>query len=253
MMMRLTKWFSAALAVTLLASMAAQAQQKGGQPQGQKGAPPVQGAAGQQGAYHGGYGQMPWFSNQDARTHLKLNDAQYNQLNKGYGQAYEGYQTGMKNMGKDLTDEQRTQKMGELQQGFNKNLSTTANDVFTDPQQRQRYNQLQMQYRGYNAFSDPTVQDKLNLTAEQRQKLGQQGQEWNKQMNGFGAGYKSDPEGTTKKFNEMRTQNGERINSVLTPDQQKSYQQMTGQSYNFQPSAYFQTNASAGAGTGTSK
>jgi hypothetical protein len=91
------------------------------------------------------------------------------------------------------------------------------------------------------------VQEKLNLTADQRQKLGQQGQEWNKQMNTFGAGYKNDPEGTTKKYNEMRTQNGERINSVLTPDQQKAYQQMTGKSYNFQPSVYFQS----GAGTGT--
>jgi hypothetical protein len=247
MMMRFTKWLSAAFAIGLLASNAVHAQQKG-QSQGQKG-PTTQGTTGQQGAYHGGYGQTPWFNNQDARQHLKLSDSQYEQLNKGYGQAYGNYQTGMNSLGKDLTDEQRTQKMSELQQGFNKNFSTSANGVFTDPTQQQRYNQLQIQYQGYNAFSNPTVQEKLNLTPEQRQKLGQQGQAWDKQMNTFGAGYKSDPEGTTKKFNEMRTQNGESINSILTPDQRKSYQQMTGESYNFPPSAYFQTSAGTGGGT----
>ena len=239
-MIRLTKWLSAALAVTLLASTAAQAQQKGVQPQGQKGAPV-------QGTYHGGYGQTPWFGNQEVRQHFKLSDEQYNQLNKGYGTYYGQYQTGMKDIGKDMTDEQRTLKMRELQQGFDKNMSTTANGVFTDPQQKERYNQLYLQYQGYNAFSDPIVQQKLNLTAEQRQQLGQQGQAWNKQMNTFSTGYTTDPEGTTKKFNEMRTQNGERINTVLTPDQQKSWQQITGPSYNFQPSAYFQTNSGAGA------
>ena len=72
---------------------------------------------------------------------------------------------GIKSFGKDVTEEQRSLKMGELRQGFNKNFSTATNEVFTDAQQRQRYNQLYLQYQGYEAFSDPMVQEKLNLTA----------------------------------------------------------------------------------------
>jgi hypothetical protein len=44
----------------------------------------------------------------------------------------------------------------------------------------------------------------------------------------------------------MRKQYGERIRTVLTPEQQKSWQILTGETYNFQPSVYFQTNAGAG-------
>ena len=133
--------------------------------------------------------------------------------------------------------------MGELQQGFSKGFSTTTNEVFTDPQQRQRYNQLYLQYQGYNAFSDPAVQEKLNLTAEQRQKLGQNGQEWHKQMSELGRTYETDREGTTKKYIELRTQSGERISTILTPEQTKSWQQMTGETYQFPPNVYFQTGA----------
>lgn len=212
--MRLTKWLSTAFAVGLLASATVQAQQKG-PPQGPK-SPPVQ-PGGNQPIYHGGYGQTPWFSNMDTRQHLKMSDAQYDQLNKGYGKAYEDYQNGVKNIGKDLNDEQRAQKMNELQQAFNTSFSTTANGVIVEPGQRLRYNQIHLQYQGYNAFLDPTVQQKLNLTPEQRQKLNQQSQEWNKQMNGFGAAYQSDPEGSTQKFNEMRTQRGLRCGHDRRP------------------------------------
>ena len=192
-------------------------------------------------------GQTPWFSNQDVRQHFKVSDQQYNQLNKSYGESYGRYQEGMTKFGKDLSAEQRAQKMGELQQGFNKSFTTSANEVFIDPQQRQRYNQLNLQYQGYNAFTDPMVQEKLNLTTEQRQKIGQQGLEWHKQMNELGRTYPTDREGTTRKYNELRTQSGEQINTVLTPDQQKAWQQMTGEAYPFQPSVYFQTGVKPGS------
>jgi hypothetical protein len=241
MMMRLTKSLSTTLAIALVVLTApADAQQP------RQKSPPVQGTVGQQGVYHGGYGQTPWFSNPGTRQHLNLNDAQYNLLNTGYGQAYGIYQQGMTNMGKDLSPEQRSQKMAELQHGFNKSFTTTANGVITDPQQLSRYNQVQLQYQGYDAFSNPMVQDKLKLTPEQRQKMAQQGQDWHKQMNNLGSTYQTDPQGTAKRFNAMRYDSGRGINSVLTPQQQKSYLQLTGQSYNFQPSAYFQPSSNAG-------
>jgi hypothetical protein len=224
----------------VVASASADAQQNSQPQQAQKG-PPVQQTPVQQGAYHGGFGQTPWFNSPEIRQHFKLSDQQFNQLNQTYGEHYGIYQQGVNNFGKDLTNEQRTEKTRELQQRFNKDFGATTNDVFTDVQQRQRYNQLYLQYQGYNAFSDPSVQDKLNLTLEQRQKMGQFGQGWDKQMNDLGRTYQTDREGATKQFNEMRKQSGERINTVLTPEQQKSWQQMTGESYEFQPSVYFQT------------
>jgi len=241
----------------VLTSASLEAQQKGAGQQGQGQGGPAQGQQGRQGqpnqasggqqVYQGGMGQTPWFSNPEVRQQFKLNDTQYDQLNKSYGESYGRYQQGMKDFGKDLTPEQRGQKMGELQQGFTKDFSTSANKVFTDPQQRQRYNELNLQYQGYNSFSNPTVQEKLNLTPEQRQQLGQQGQEWHKKMAGLGQMYQTDPQGATKQFNAMRKTYGQNVNTVLNPQQQQTWQNMTGQPYNFQPSAYFQTSAGAGA------
>jgi opacity protein-like surface antigen len=235
----------------VLACASADAQQQQGQNQQVQKAPPGKAATGGNSTYHGGYGQTPWFSNPQVRQQFKLTDQQYNQLNKSYGESYGRYQQDMDGFDKNLTNEQRAQKMGELQLRFNKDFSVSTNAVFSDPQQQQRYSQLYLQYQGYNAFSDPSVQEKLNLTLEQRQKMGQFGQEWQNQMNGIGNTYQTDPDGTTRQFNEMRKQSGERINTVLTPEQQSSWQQMTGESYQFQPNMYFQMGPGLGnAGTG---
>ena len=233
--------------VAVLSSAPVEAQQQGQGPQGQaQKAPAAQGAGTQEGGYNRGIGRTPWFNNLEIRHQFKLTDEQYNQLNKGYAESYGQYQQGMQNLGKDLTAEQRAQKMGEMHQGFNKTFSTTANEVFTDPQQRSRYDQLYLQYQGYNAFADPTVQQKLNLTSEQRQQIGQYGQEWHQQMDDLGRTYQTDREDTTTKYNEMRKQSGERMNTVLTPEQRTSWQQMTGETYNFQPNSYFQANVRLG-------
>jgi opacity protein-like surface antigen len=152
--------FALTAVFAVLTAAGADAQQKSQTQPAQK-VPTVPDVQGQQGVYHGGIGQTPWFSNQEIRQHFKLSDQQYDQLNKSYSESYGRYQQGMKTLGKDLSNEQRIQKMRDLQQGFNKDFSTTTNQVFTDPQQRQRYNQLYLQYQGYNAFSDPLVQEKL--------------------------------------------------------------------------------------------
>jgi len=196
--------------------------------------------------YHRGIGQSPWFSNPEVRQQFKLSDQQYKQLNNSYGESYGRYRQEVNNLGKDLTNEQRAQKMNELQQRFYKDFSTTSGTLFTDPQQRLRYDQLHLQYQGYNAFSDPMVQEKLNLTAEQRQKLDQYGQEWHKQMDGLGRTYPTDSAAATKQFNEMRKLSGERIHSVLSPEQEKVWMHLTGESYQFQPNAYFSTGVGAG-------
>src|SRR5437763_1283466 len=73
--------------------------------QGTTGTSGTQGATGTQGA--GGIGQTPWFSSQNLRGQLGLNDQQYNQLNSAYGQAYSNYSSNMGQLGNSLTPEQR--------------------------------------------------------------------------------------------------------------------------------------------------
>jgi hypothetical protein len=55
--------------------------------------------------------------------------------------------------------------------------------------------------------------------------------------------YATDRDGVTKRFGDMRTQDQERMNKLLTEPQQKTWRHMTGDPYNFQPNVYVQTTA----------
>jgi len=183
--------------------------------------------------------QTPWFSNQDVRQRLNLSNDQFNRLNTNYQNAWTQYQKGVAGLG-NLTPQERTQRMQDLQRQFYNSLSTTTNETLTDPQLRSRYNQLYYQYRGYGAFDDPTVQKDLGLTAEQQQKLAQYHQDWQNSMADLERTYATDPQGATRRFEEMRTRDQNQIQNVLTPQQRERWQQMTGEPYTFQPSIYFQ-------------
>jgi len=191
---------------------------------------------------YGGVVQTPWFSDKGVRDHFKFTNEQYNALNKGYSDAWTSYNSNLGQLGSSLTEEQRAQKTRDLQATFYQNVNGSADRLMTDPQQRQRYNQLHVQYQNYTAFNDPTIQQKLNLTPEQREKFTQYGQEWNQQMGTLHKSYPSDTIATTKRYNEMVQQNNQRYNSVLNQQQQQTWHQMTGAPYNFTPGVYFQSN-----------
>src|SRR4051794_19324328 len=66
---------------------------------------------GQQGTATGMINQTPWFGNPQVRQQFKFNDEQYDRLNKAYGESYRRYQERINGLDKNLTPEQRSQKM----------------------------------------------------------------------------------------------------------------------------------------------
>ena len=109
--------------------------------------------------------QTPWFSNQAIRGQIGINDQTFNRLNTAYGQAYQTFNTGVGQLGTNLTPQQREQRMQELQSAFNQKMNQAVQSTITDPTQLSRYNQLYLQYQGLGALNDPQVQQKLNLTS----------------------------------------------------------------------------------------
>jgi hypothetical protein len=213
-MKRFTKCVAAG-ALALLAvgpTLAQQGQKLPGKPQ----------VTGQQGMSFGGINQTPWFADKSVREHFKFTNDQFNALNKAYRDAWSRYNTNLGQLGANLTEAQRTQKMRELHASFHQNLNGSVDRLITDPQQRQRYNQLHLQYQGFSAFNDPTIQETLKLTDDQRLKLTQFGQEWNQQMTALQKAYQTDPIGATTRYNDILQQNNQRVNSVLNQQQQQT-------------------------------
>jgi len=186
------------------------------------------GAAGQ-----GGIGQTPWFSNQGVREQLKISPEQYQKLEKSYADYYGRLRTGYTGLDK-LSDKERSQKMNELTSTFNTDMMKSSADILT-PEQRTRFNQLYTQYRGYDALNDPDIQRKLKMTDEQREQLRKYSTQYNEQMTAVYKDAGSNREAAMKRYDALRRQSGERINTLLNDEQRRAWRDITGEPYTFPP------------------
>jgi len=217
-----------------------QAGQPGGQAS-QPGAPAGQGAQGQGAAMTGfnPIGQTPWFANPAARQHLNLNDTQFNTLSRNYSQAWNTYNRGMTGLDANLSPQLRSQRQSKLNDQFRRDFSQGFDAVFPNEEARNRFHQLDLQYRGYSAFSDPTVAQRLNLTEDQRQKFDQWGNEWNRNYTNWRRDYARNRDQVNTQFEDSRKQFRDRVQNTLTPEQQKTWQEMTGRPFDFDADVYF--------------
>jgi hypothetical protein len=171
---------------------------------------------------------------------LNLNNNQFNSLNRAYQNAYNRYNQGLNNLSPNLTEQQRQLQMQQLQSQFNQSLSGTVNDTLNNPQTVSRFNQLNRQFMGFNAFNDPAIRQQLNLTPAQVRQLRTLSNNWRQQLQQFRQGAGNDLSSVDQtQWNQLWQQYGTQLNGVLTPEQQQMWAQQVGQPYMFPPNAYF--------------
>lgn len=190
--------------------------------------------AGRANGNFGGIAQRPFFADPGARQQLNLNDNQYQGLNQAYQQAWNRYSEGMNRLDRNLNEQQRQQELQRLQSEFDRNFNRTLDTTFTDPTFRQRYNQLNWQYQGLEAFNDPSVRQQLNLTSQQQRQLRQLQADWRRRMQRGGRTGDNNRAGmTAAELQQMRQQYQTQLNSLLTPQQQQIWNGMVGQPYQY--------------------
>jgi hypothetical protein len=184
-----------------------------------------------------GFREVPWFSHPVIRRKLNLTQDEYQRLNDAYTQAWQTYQndTSTKNQNiKQLLAEQQD----DLYDSFNVALSNGADDVITDPSARQRYNQLYWQYRGFDAFSDPVVFRRLNLSDKQRSQFDAYNRKWNETMVTLSKSYLADRGRTTGSFNRVQAEAQEQVNLALSQAQKAEWRKIAGPAYAFPADVY---------------
>ena len=191
-----------------------------------------------------GPSRMPWFNDQGARQQLNMNDQQFIQLNRSYQDAWNRYNQGTTNLGNNLNEQQRMRQIQQMEAQFNQQFGQTLDTTFTDPRHRQRFNQLNNQFYGYNTLNDPAVRQQLNITPQQQRQLRRMSAAWQQQMQRLQRAGNDNPELTQKQFAALQQRNMQQINSVLTPEQQQNWSQLTGQPHNFPAGVYFGSPAS---------
>jgi hypothetical protein len=180
-------------------------------------------------------GQTPFFTDPGARRQLNLNDNQFNTLNRAYQNAFTRYNQSLNGLNSSLTEQQRQAQMQQLATQFNTDLNRSVDTALTDPAMRLRFDQLNRQFMGFNAFNDPAIQGQLNLTPQQQEQLRLLAAQWQQQLGQFGNGTDVDP----NQWNQMSSQYWEQLNAVLTPQQQQTWAQLVGQRFNFSPGVFF--------------
>ncbi|MFO0790760.1 MAG: hypothetical protein U0805_14990 [Pirellulales bacterium] len=200
----------------------------------------------------GNISQSPFFSDRGVRQQLNLNDNQFNTLNRAYQDAYGTYSQGVNNLNSNLTPQQRAAQMQNLENSFNNSFNRSLDSTITDPQARNRFSQLNRQFMGFNAFNDPALQRQLNLTPQQQTQIRQLASQWRQQIQkatqGTGTGT-NNANLSQDQWNTLMSGYYQQLNGLLTPQQQQTWSQLTGQQYNFPASLYLnQTAAAAGAG-----
>lgn len=153
-----------------------------------------------------------------------------------------------------------------LRDQFNRDFLEGAGQAFGNPLQQQRFRQLQMQYQGYGAFSDPTLQDELQLSAEQIVRFNRMQEQWNEQLQQLQQGgqdgrYFRDADGReygyrekftnnanangqnlepSQQFEQLLRQRWHQINNILDDDQRYRYYKQVGAPHDFPMETYLQ-------------
>jgi len=182
--------------------------------------------------------QTPFFTDPRVRQQLNLNNNQFNALNAAYQNAFTRYNQAVNNLNQNanLTPEQRATQLQQLQSQFNQELTGTVNTTLTNPQTLSRFNQLNRQFMGFNAFNDPTIRQQLNLSPDQVRQIRQLSNNFRQQLQQFRRGAGNDLSNVdTGQWNQVWQQYATQLNGVLTPDQQQMWTQLIGQPFTFSP------------------
>jgi hypothetical protein len=128
---------------------------------------------------------------------------------------------------RDLPQEERPAKAAAL----NKTVAVEVKTALAlSDEQSKRFDQIALQARGLQVFFDPSIQEKLQLTDDQKSKLREIARA--SQGQGGGANFKDASEeekaAIVKRMNETRKENMAKGLAVLTDDQKKTWKDLTG-------------------------
>lgn len=169
---------------------------------------------------------------------VTLVDGQFQPGGGGFGGFGGGQQTPLNVLNRtdvkkelDITDEQLAKLPAEVLVAISKVLNE---------KQFSRFKQIELQNRKNNAFKDAAVQTALSMTAEQKKSIGSiledEAKEIAELQPKFGKGGKGgggDFKGTLEKQENVRKESKEKIYTVLSKEQRKTFRELVGDEFKF--------------------
>jgi hypothetical protein len=189
----------------------------------------VAGPAAAQGQGRGGFGMGGIYSllgNASVQKELKLNDEQTTKAKETADkigavarEKREGFQ--------DLSPEERREKGAAINTELTE-MTMKAIGEYLKPEQITRLKQISYQQRGIQAFSDPEVAKKLNITEGQKSEIQTIMQDSFAKMTEIREAHQGDREGMMKAMTELRKDQLTKVEAKLNDEQQKGWKELIG-------------------------
>jgi len=179
------------------------------------------------------------FRMNDVARSLNVTQLQTERLNQITQQLQDRFRVDLNNINglTGLTPQERAARLQQLNQQYNLTWMNGAQNVF-DAQQMNRYRQLSLQFGGFRSLADPQIQRQLNLTNDQAQQLTGVNLWSQQQLQGIAQQAATDPSQAAVLYRNYQAQAQTRLNGILSPDQQRAWQGMVGDPFNFQMSDF---------------
>jgi hypothetical protein len=176
----------------------------------------------------------PLYQMNNVSKSLNLSPEQVGRLNQLTTKTQGMYRDKYNNLS-TLNDTDRWTRTQDVNRQYYGDWSKGAQEIFNSDQSK-RYQQLNHQYGGFTSLYEPNVQKELNLTQQQIKSLDEH-RDWNtQQLQSIDRTALTDPTKATQMYNDYWKQRQERLNTYLTPAQQRAWLQLTGEPFTFQPS-----------------
>ncbi len=175
----------------------------------------------------------PWYRDANVRKALNITDQQLERLNEAYDRLGPRWREDSVRLER-LGDRDRAERLRELTQTYRGELARAFGGVL-DETQMARYRQLDLQARGWTVFADPEVQKALNLTDEQRARLRELADTSDRTVRELTDAARTNRDEAVRKYGDFRTRTQEAINAVLTEEQRRAWNRLTGEPVTFPP------------------
>jgi Spy/CpxP family protein refolding chaperone len=177
------------------------------------------------GGFGGRGGAVGLVQNESVQKELKLTEEQVTKSKKAAEDILAKFKDDFAKL-KDATPEERAAVSTKVSAEAYKVLGDILN---TD--QVKRLKQIDLQVRGLN---NPEAQETLKLTAEQKEKVKKLGDEAGEKMREIFKDAQGNFEQAREKMTSLRKETQEKQAGVLTDDQKKQWQDMTGEPFQIQ-------------------
>jgi Spy/CpxP family protein refolding chaperone len=180
------------------------------------------------GGFGGGFGGGAFFvAAPNVQKDMKLSDEQIGKVRDTLREVREKHQDEFAGL-RDLSPAEQREKRASLAKAV---AEEVKKGLSLSEEQSKRFDQISLQQRGLQAFADPTVQEKLKLTGEQKSKIREIGEAARSSLQGA-LNKDASKEERQEAFRKMAAMNKENMTKALAElndDQKKAWKELTGE------------------------